>query len=65
MKTFFLKFQLWSATVGAVAMVISAIWTPSLASSLVSSLVKVLLGGVCLYMACIAAAELRDMRRGL
>lgn len=61
MKTFFLKFQLWSATVGAVAMVISAIWTPSLASSLV----KVLLGGVCLYMACIAAAELRDMRRGL
>lgn len=61
MKTFFLKFQLWSATVGAVAMVISAIWTPSLASSLV----KVLLGGICLYMACIAAAELRDMHRGL
>lgn len=61
MKTFFLKFQLWSATAGAVAMAISAICTPALADSLV----KVLLGGVCLYMACIAAAELRDMRRGL
>ena len=61
MKTFFLKFQLWSATTGAVAMAISAIWTPALADSLV----KVLLGGVCLYMAYIAAAELRDMRRGL